>query len=285
MTDIPGLLGALEDLSKFNETLQHLKRCYASDSDSVNAAASEFFAELSQLEQGETLTSIRDKARLAVRELAGPVKLLLQTQQQYLTVINNFQELQAQTQNHENESVESACEELEEAVVLFFSKAIVIYIFLSKSVDESWIYFPVELHQLLEKLANHLACRPKFDPNIAASSSVNLNYLDKVTEAVAENFIRSVSKAVEKNALKPKWQLYKLPGPELQDFESSKNERSGPISPKDNRYDYTQEDEVWLDNDLSRLGEYGSYDFEPGELESFQPVQYIPGKGFVIFEK
>lgn len=45
-----------------------------------------------------------------------------------------------------------------------------------------------------------------------------------------------------------------------------------------------EEDEVWLDRDLSRLGEYGPYIFEPGELESYTPIEYIPGQGFILHD-
>jgi hypothetical protein len=39
----------------------------------------------------------------------------------------------------------------------------------------------------------------------------------------------------------------------------------------------TQEDEEWLNADLSRLGEYEPYDWEPGELEEGEP--FIVGEG------
>ncbi len=41
----------------------------------------------------------------------------------------------------------------------------------------------------------------------------------------------------------------------------------------------------WLDNDLSNLGSYESYDWQPGELEEGLPVKYIPGEGVVIVRK
>jgi hypothetical protein len=34
----------------------------------------------------------------------------------------------------------------------------------------------------------------------------------------------------------------------------------------------TQEDKDWLNADLSRLGEYEPYDWEPGELEKGEPL-------------
>lgn len=39
----------------------------------------------------------------------------------------------------------------------------------------------------------------------------------------------------------------------------------------------TQEDKDWLNADLSRLGEYEPYDWEPGELEEGEP--FIVGEG------
>ena len=224
MAVIPGILRASEDLNKFSETLRHLERCYASNSDSGSAAVAEFFAELSQLEQGETLASIRTKARLAVEDLAVPVALLLQTQEQALIIIDKFKKLKAQVLASE---LKSNCvglediEELEEAVVSIYKSSILIYTLLSKSVHESWNYFPVELHQLFEKLANHLDCRQEIDPDIAASILVNLKHLDEESEAAVGSFMYSVRKAVEENTLKPKWQLYQLHDSKFQEIEDT----------------------------------------------------------------
>src|SRR5207253_3158321 len=44
----------------------------------------------------------------------------------------------------------------------------------------------------------------------------------------------------------------------------------------------TKEDHLWLDSDLSNLGEYGSYEWSPGELENGKPMRFVPGKGFLI---
>ncbi|GAA6622507.1 hypothetical protein [Scytonema sp. NUACC26] len=41
-------------------------------------------------------------------------------------------------------------------------------------------------------------------------------------------------------------------------------------------------DVEWLDTDLSNLGSYESYDWQPGELEEGLPVKYVPGEGVVI---
>lgn len=299
MTVISGLLGALEELSRFSETFQHLERCYESNSDSVEAAVAEISAELSQLEQGATLASTRANVRLAVKGLRVPIDLLLQNQKQASIDRDRLKEIEAQLSDSKlkfdcteleefedlQETVKIALEDLQETVASIHKRAISIYTLLSKSVDESWNYFPVEIHQIFEELANYLARTIKSDPDVATANLVNPKCLDNETKTVLGEFIRSVCKAVEENKLKPKWHLCKIPGYKFQEIKSSKNGLPDSISPKEHRYGYTQEDEVWLDNDLSRLGEYGSYDFEPGELESFQPIQYIPGKGFVVFEK
>ena len=41
----------------------------------------------------------------------------------------------------------------------------------------------------------------------------------------------------------------------------------------------------WLDTDLSRLGEYEPYEWEPGELGSGKPVKYIDGIGLVVIDE
>ncbi len=45
-----------------------------------------------------------------------------------------------------------------------------------------------------------------------------------------------------------------------------------------------EEDIAWLDSDLSNLGSYEPYDWQPGELEAGLPIKYIPGQGVVIVE-
>ena len=45
------------------------------------------------------------------------------------------------------------------------------------------------------------------------------------------------------------------------------------------------EDQAWMDADLSRLGEFEPYEWEPCELEGWNPVDYVPGKGMVIGEE
>ena len=47
----------------------------------------------------------------------------------------------------------------------------------------------------------------------------------------------------------------------------------------------SEEDEHWLETDLSNLGSYEPYEWEPGELEEGSPVEYLPGKGIVIVEE
>lgn len=44
----------------------------------------------------------------------------------------------------------------------------------------------------------------------------------------------------------------------------------------------SDEDRAWLDNDLSGLGEFESYEWEEGELEEGRPVSYEPGVGAVV---
>jgi len=46
-----------------------------------------------------------------------------------------------------------------------------------------------------------------------------------------------------------------------------------------------EEDAAWLNSDLSNLGSYEPYDWQPGELEAGLPVKYVPGKGVVIVEE
>lgn len=46
-----------------------------------------------------------------------------------------------------------------------------------------------------------------------------------------------------------------------------------------------EEDENWLETDLSNLGSYEPYDWQPGELDEGLPVKYLPGKGIVIVEE
>lgn len=45
------------------------------------------------------------------------------------------------------------------------------------------------------------------------------------------------------------------------------------------------DDAQWLQSDLSHLGSYEPYDWQPGELNEGQPVKYFPGKGVVIVEE
>jgi RelB Antitoxin alpha helical domain len=43
-----------------------------------------------------------------------------------------------------------------------------------------------------------------------------------------------------------------------------------------------EEDETWIQADLSNLGSHEPYDWRPGELEEGLPVKYVPGKGLMI---
>lgn len=42
------------------------------------------------------------------------------------------------------------------------------------------------------------------------------------------------------------------------------------------------EDRAWLDNDLSKLGEFEPYEWKEGELEEGLPVSYEPGVGSFV---
>ncbi|MBW4513891.1 MAG: hypothetical protein KME11_01535 [Timaviella obliquedivisa GSE-PSE-MK23-08B] len=43
-----------------------------------------------------------------------------------------------------------------------------------------------------------------------------------------------------------------------------------------------EEDETWMQADLSSLGNHEPYDWQPGEREEGLPVKYVPGKGLTI---
>jgi hypothetical protein len=47
----------------------------------------------------------------------------------------------------------------------------------------------------------------------------------------------------------------------------------------------TADDAAWLNSDLSNLGSYEPYDWQPGELEAGLPVKYVPGQGIIIIEE
>ena len=138
MTIIPGVLRISEELSKFSEAFQHLERCYASNSDSVNVALTKFLAGLSQLEQGETLVSIRAKVRSSVQALAVPIDLLLKTQKQARIVIDKVKIKDIVLASElKSDCVELEEFELEKAVTLIYKTSISVYTLLSKSVNES----------------------------------------------------------------------------------------------------------------------------------------------------
>ncbi len=46
-----------------------------------------------------------------------------------------------------------------------------------------------------------------------------------------------------------------------------------------------EEDKNWLEADLSNLGSYEPYDWQPGEIDEGLPVKHLPGKGIVIVEE
>ena len=56
-------------------------------------------------------------------------------------------------------------------------------------------------------------------------------------------------------------------------------------STSNNENFYTEEDITWLETDLSNLGEYEPYEWQPGELEQGLPVEIDLQKGIVIVEE
>ncbi|MCY7285668.1 MAG: hypothetical protein LH679_20000 [Cyanobacteria bacterium CAN_BIN43] len=44
----------------------------------------------------------------------------------------------------------------------------------------------------------------------------------------------------------------------------------------------SEEDETWMQADLSSLGSHEPYDWQPGELEEGLPIKYVSGKGLII---
>ena len=44
----------------------------------------------------------------------------------------------------------------------------------------------------------------------------------------------------------------------------------------------TPEDEVWMDTDLSRLGEFEPYEWGPEGPPEGRPIRYVPGIGPVV---
>lgn len=48
---------------------------------------------------------------------------------------------------------------------------------------------------------------------------------------------------------------------------------------------WEEHDAAWLEKDLSNLGSYEPYDWQPGEIGEGIPVRYIPRMGVVISEE
>ncbi|MEH2303515.1 MAG: hypothetical protein V7K88_32245 [Nostoc sp.] len=46
-----------------------------------------------------------------------------------------------------------------------------------------------------------------------------------------------------------------------------------------------ESDAGWLETDLSNLGSYEPYDWQPGELDKGLSIKYVPGMGVVIVEE
>ena len=46
-----------------------------------------------------------------------------------------------------------------------------------------------------------------------------------------------------------------------------------------------ESDTGWVETDLSNLGSYEAYDWQPGELNQGLPIKYVPGMGVVIIDQ
>lgn len=43
-----------------------------------------------------------------------------------------------------------------------------------------------------------------------------------------------------------------------------------------------QQDHDWLENDLSDLGKFEPYEFQEGDMERGDPIEFLPGEGYVV---
>lgn len=69
------------------------------------------------------------------------------------------------------------------------------------------------------------------------------------------------------------------------EFLEWRNQKSHRISVSENTDNLQADDAAWLNSDLSNLGSYEPYDWQPGELEAGLPVKYVPGQGIIIIEE
>lgn len=288
MTLLPGILPYSDDFPEVNQAfgcLDSLERCYSFKCG--DAATSEFLAELAQLE-GQTLSAVRSKAVVGLRKITKGVLLLnkLKTRIPYLCGKLRDQRSEAK-KNEDLNRFNTLSKRLQKVCYLAGQKVIKSYVLLVEAVDESWDYFPVEIHEIFYEWSDKIFKKLDLQslensdcdhvPELFADGADLIQEINDILRA----FAFSVRAASEKNELKPKLRLT-----ELSHFRKELNPEPLKKSlPSEDEYGYTQEDGVWLDSDLSDLEGYGSYNFEPGERESFKPIHYVPGRGFVIFDE
>jgi hypothetical protein len=158
-----------------------------------------------------------------------------------------------------------------------------------------WDYLPKELQEIVESQARRLFLNKETlktdysELDITSLAEWQLSFVERMLSGSSEldkakvAFIECVFKAVEASRSKPKISVSAIL--HSSSAKAIKNEENCSQSCSDeDEFGYTQEDRVWLNTGISDLDDYGSYEFEPGELESYKPVQYIPGRGFVIFD-
>lgn len=288
MTLLPEILPYSDDFPEVSQAfgcLDSLERCYSFKCG--DAATSEFLAELAQIE-GQTLTVVRNKAVAGLRNAAKGVILLTKLKNRIPHLCEKLRNQRSEAKKNEDLSrFDTLSKRLKKVCYLGGQEVIQSYAFLIQAVDGSWDYFPVEIHEIFcewaDKIVKKLESGSLENPFCDDVSDVfdeNKDLIDEINE-VLRAFAFSVQTAFEKNQLKPKLRLT-----ELSHLREQLNpERSQETLPSEDEYGYTQEDGVWLDNDLSDLEGYGSYNFELGERESFKPVRYVPGRGFVIFDE
>lgn len=289
MTVLPGILPPSDNLNKLNEAfhrLESLERSYSSRCG--NAAVAEFLAELAQ-QEGVTLGVIQRKALAAHKKAFEAVTLLRRDGIRLPRILQKLEDINTVAKKSEDSvTFEKASNRIKKVCRLAAPRFVNVYTLLAVVTNESWAYFPAELHEIFqdwaEELRNALKSGNLCYEEYAELSDADLMGLKQDIKSVNDaliNFVFAVDTAVDKNQLKPKLRIT-----ELSHIDECQGDESIEANlPQKDEYSYTQEDGLWLDSDLSDLEGYGSYDFEPGERESFKPVRYIPGRGFVIFDE
>jgi hypothetical protein len=165
---------------------------------------------------------------------------------------------------------------------------------ISAIAESHWDYLPKEFQEIVESQARQLFLREnvsrsdccELDASASTGSRSELVQAIIVEMAKFDDaravFIKSIFELVESSKSKPKVCAYVLHESLDDEFEDQKIHAQE--CSKEDEFGYTQEDRTWLNSDVSGLSDYGSYNFEPRERESFKPVQYVPGRGFVIFD-